>query len=373
MTRVYNFSAGPATLPLEVLQQAQEELVNFQGHGLSLIEASHRGKEYEAVHNEAIRLIKSILNVPETHHVLFLGGGATMQFGMVPMNLIAPASPGADPGAAGDHSDLLLTGSWGKKALSDARKIAPVEVLFDGSDTGFTTLPDAQSIQSTPGSAYLHLTSNETIEGLQWKKFPVTDAPVVADMSSDIFSRPIAVEQFGLIYAGAQKNLGPAGVTVVIIREDLLERCGDSVPAYLTYRNHSKNNSLYNTPPVFPIYMVKLVLEWIERQGGLTQVAQNNTAKADALYQAIEHSDSFYRCPVDPRYRSQMNVVFRLPSEELEQRFVKEAAAAGMTGLKGHRSVGGIRASIYNAMPRAGVDALIAFMQQFSAAHGGDR
>jgi phosphoserine aminotransferase len=368
MTRVHNFSAGPATLPLEVLQQAQQELVDYQGHGFSLIEASHRGKEYEAVHNEAIRLIKSILNVPDTHHVLFLGGGASMQFGMVPMNLINRTTGGDN-----DHSDHLLTGSWGKKALSDARKIAPAELLFDGSDSGFTTLPEVTSIQSTPGSAYLHLTSNETIEGLQWKEFPATDAPLVADMSSDIFSRPIAVDQFGLIYAGAQKNLGPAGVTIVIIREDLLDRAGDNVPAYLTYRSHSKSNSLYNTPPVFPIYMVKLVLEWIEHQGGLDQVAKNNTEKAAALYEAIEGSHSFYRCPVDPRYRSQMNVVFRLPTEDLEQRFVKEAAVAGMTGLKGHRSVGGIRASIYNAMPRAGVNALIAFMQQFSEVHGGDR
>ncbi len=363
MARIFNFSAGPATLPVEVLQQAQQEFLDYQGKGFSLIEASHRGKEYEAVHTEAGRLIRELLGVPETYRILFLGGGATMQFGMIPMNILP----------SGGSCDMTVSGSWAKKALVDARRVGTVNVVYDGGDSGFTTLPAVSSVQSSPGSSYLHITSNETIEGLQWTDFPRTEAPLVADMSSDIFSRPVPVDRFGLIYAGAQKNLGPAGVTIVIIREDLLERSPDSLPAYLDYRNHAKNDSLYNTPPVFSIYMVGLVLKWIAGTGGLAAMAERNHRKAQALYDAIQNSGDFYRCPVDPRYRSQMNVVFRLPSEDLEGRFIKEAAEKGMSGLKGHRSVGGIRASIYNAMPEEGVQALIQFMKEFSTKHGGDQ
>ena len=356
MSRVHNYYAGPATLPLEVLQEAQREFVDYKGNGLSLIETSHRSKLYDAVHTRASELLRELLGIPSGYAVLFLGGGATLQFGMVPMNLMGQ----------GGHADYTISGSWAKKAASDARKTGTVNAVYDGADEAFTTLPDAGSLRSTEGSSYFHITSNETIEGVQWKHFPVTEAPLVADMSSDILSRPIPVEQFSLIYAGAQKNLGPAGVTIVILREELLERLPENLPVYLSYRTHVKSDSLYNTPPVFSIYMVKLVLEWIERQGGLQSIAERNRRKAEILYKSIADSDGFYRCPVDPRYRSEMNVVFRLPSEELEQKFVTEATAANMLGLKGHRSVGGIRASIYNAMPEDGVVALTEFMKQFA-------
>lgn len=358
MARVFNFSAGPATLPLDVLQEAQKNLVDYEGCGLSLIEMSHRGKEYDAVHTRAGELVREVMQIPPGYAVLFLGGGATMQFGMVPMNLMGE----------GGSADYTCSGSWAGKAIDDARKIGTVNTVYDGSDTAFTTLPEPVSVKSTPGSAYLHITTNETIEGVQWKQFPRTDVPLVADMSSDIMSRPVPVDQFGLIYAGAQKNLGPAGVTLVILREELLERIPRTLPAYLSYGTHAKSNSLYNTPPVFPIYMVKLVLEWIQREGGLNAIGERNARKAALLYDAIESSDGFYRCPVDPRYRSEMNVVFRLPSEDLEGAFIKQAAASNMSGLKGHRSVGGIRASIYNAMPEEGVAALVDFMRTFAEA-----
>ena len=358
MARVYNFYAGPATLPLPVLEQIQKEFVDYRGTGLSLVETSHRSPEYDAVHNRAVGLVRELLQVPEGYSILLLGGGATMQFGMVPMNLTG----GADTTPS---VDLVLSGSWAKKAAADARKFATVHTIFDGSDGGFTALPDAGSVRSTAGASYLHITSNETIEGLQWKTFPRVEAPLVADMSSDIMSRPVPVSDFGLIYAGAQKNLGPAGVTVVIIRDDLLDRTPESVPAYLRYRTHADKNSLYNTPPVFPVWALSLVLEWIADEGGLGSVADRNRRKAAALYEAIDSSDGYYRCPVDAAYRSDMNVVFRLPDEEAEKRFVADAAELGMIGLKGHRSVGGIRASIYNAMPESGVEKLVAFMKDF--------
>lgn len=354
MPRKYNFYAGPATLPLSVLETAQREIVDYHGSGLSLIETSHRSKDYDAVHSDAQRLLREILEIPEGYSVLFLGGGATMQFGMIPMNLMSTGS-----------SDLVLSGAWAKKAMSDAKKYGTVNVVFDGSDSSFSSLPDPGTISSSEGSSYLHITSNETIDGIQWKSFPQTDAPLVADMSSDILSRPVPVKQFGLIYAGAQKNLGPAGVTIVIIRDDLLARSPSSLPAYLRYPTHAEKDSLYNTPPVFPIYIVKLVLEWINENGGLRGIAERNLRKANALYDAIAESDGFYRSPVDQSVRSDMNVVFRLPDEDQEKRFVAEATEKGMIGLKGHRSVGGVRASIYNAMPEEGVAALIDFMNAF--------
>ena len=354
MARVFNFYAGPATLPLPVLERAQAELVDYRDSGLSLIETSHRSAEYDDVHASALRLIRELLAVPENYSILLLGGGATLQFGMVPMNLM---STGA--------CDLVLSGAWAKKAHVDAKRFGDVRLPFDGSQSNFTTLPEPAAVSVAPNSSYLHITTNETIEGLQWKEFPSVDVPLVADMSSDILSRPVPVDRFGVIYAGAQKNLGPAGVTIVIIRNDLLDRTPDSVPTYLRYRTHADKDSLYNTPPVFPIYMVKLVLDWLIDQGGLPAIAERNRRKAAALYDAIEGSDGFYRCPVDPAYRSDMNVVFRLPDEEKEKRFVTEAKERGMIGLKGHRSVGGIRASIYNAMPETGVEALVGFMRTF--------
>ncbi|RKX78000.1 MAG: 3-phosphoserine/phosphohydroxythreonine transaminase [Spirochaetes bacterium] len=357
MSRKYNFYAGPATLPLPVLEQIREEIVDFKNMGMSIIETSHRSKEYEEVHNDAASLIKELLGVPDNYQVLFLGGGATLQFSMVPMNLLK-----------GERScDIVLSGSWAKKAYSDAKKLGKVNVLFNGEDKSFTVLPDPAGVKPGNGSSYVHITSNETIQGVQWKDFPDTgDVPLVADMSSDIMSRPIPVEKFGLIYAGAQKNMAPAGLTVVIIRDDLVERSPDDLTAYLSYKVHAEKNSLYNTPPVFCIYVLKLVMEWVKKQGGISAMEELSKKRASVIYKAIEESDGFYRCPVDPSYRSDMNVVFRLSTEELEKKFIQEAAGKEMIGLKGHRSVGGCRASIYNAMPIEGAERLVEFMKEFS-------
>jgi phosphoserine aminotransferase len=360
VARVFNFYAGPATLPLAVLERVERDLIDYQGKGLSLIETSHRSPEYDSVHNRAVGLIRDLLRVPEGYTVLLLGGGATLQFGMVPMNLV-----GFQP-AADTRIDLTISGSWAKKARADAEKFAPVNVVFDGTEGGFTTLPDPTTVKASAGCAYLHITSNETIEGIQWKDFPSVDVPVAADMSSDILSRPVPIERFGVIYAGAQKNLGPAGVTVVIIRDDLVSRADDLVPAYLSYKTHADKNSLYNTPPVFAIWVLSLVLEWVAGLGGVEVIAETNRRKAAKLYDAIDGSNGFYRCPAGPEVRSEMNVVFRLPDENLEAEFVARATEMGMVGLKGHRSIGGIRASIYNAMPEEGVDALVDFMHRFA-------
>lgn len=359
MSRKVNFYPGPAALPLPVLERAQAEMVDYQGLGLSLMETSHRSAEYEAVHNEAIDLIVELLGVPKGYRVLFLGGGATLQFAMVPMNLLPP----------GGSCDFTLTGSWASKAYEDATRIGKVETVFDGQPSHYTTLPETLKVHSD--AAYLHLTSNETIGGVQWQKFPETSGvPIVSDMSSDFLSRAVPVERFGLIYAGAQKNLGPAGATVVIVREELLDRSPKTLPVYLSYKTHSEGNSLYNTPPVFCVYMIKLVLEWLKAEGGLGSITSRNEAKAKLLYDTIDGSRGFYRNPVDKPYRSRMNVVFRLPSEDLEKRFVKESEQAGMLGLKGHRSVGGMRASIYNATTLEGVRTLADFMTEFARKNG---
>ncbi len=357
MARKFNFSAGPSTLPLSVLQGLQRSMVEHDNAGMSLIEASHRSKEYDAVHNRAIELLRELLSVPATHEILLLGGGATMQFAMVPMNFLPQ----------GASCDLAHSGAWAKKALGDAKKIGNVRLAFDGSAADFMSLPVQQELSLDPKAAYFHLTSNETIGGVQWKEFPDSgEVPIVADMSSDIMSRPFSFDKFGLIYAGAQKNLGPAGVTVVIIRKDMLERCPDSLPAYLNYKTHAESNSLYNTPPVFSINAMRLVLEWVKAEGGLAEFDDRSRDKSALLYDTIEHSDGFYTNPVDPRFRSTMNVVFRMSSEELEKQFISQATAAGLDGLKGHRSVGGCRASIYNAMPMEGVEALAQFMRDFA-------
>lgn len=360
MGRKYNFYAGPAILPEPVLEQLEAEIRDYQGTGVSLIETSHRSKEYDAVHNDAMETFRSLLSVPDSHEILFLGGGATMQFGMVPMNFLQ-----------GGSCDFTLTGSWAKKAHADAKLFGNVEILFDGSESGFTTLPDPASIRPHADARYLHLTSNETIDGVQWKSFPDGgDVPLVADMSSDIMSRPLDLAPFGLVYAGAQKNLGPAGVTVVIIRKDMLEKEADKLPAYLRYSTHAEKKSLYNTPPVFAIWALSLVLHWIERLGGLEAIAERNKMKSALLYGVIEELSEFYSCPVDEQYRSDMNVVFRTPSEELDKAFIKGAEEQGMLGLKGHRSVGGCRASIYNAMPLAGVETLVGYMREFAKKNG---
>ncbi len=358
--RKHNFYAGPSALPLPVLEELQQTMVDYHGLGLSLVETSHRSSEYDEVHESALGGIRALLDVPDTHDVLLLGGGATMQFAMVPMNLMP----------AGGSADIVHSGSWAQKALADIRKLGTANVLYDGSEKDFTTLADPQQIHPSADAAYLHITSNETIGGLQWKAFPQTgDVPLVADMSSDILSRRIDVSAFGLIYAGAQKNLGPAGVTVVIIRKDLLDRCPDSLPTYMSYRTHASKNSLFNTPPVFSVYALSLVMNWITSEGGLDAIAKRNVAKSAMLYRTIGSNPEFFRCPVDERYRSDMNVVFRLPSEDLEKAFIAEAGERDMIGLKGHRSVGGIRASIYNAVSTESVEALTDFMQDFAGRH----
>ncbi len=360
MSRIFNFSAGPSTLPLEVLQRARDQFVDFDDQGMSLIEMSHRSKTYDAVHNQAIALIRKLLGLSDDYSVLFLGGGATMQFAMAPMNLLGE----------GQACDFTFTGSWAKKALASAKAVGKVNVVYDGSDEKFMKLPDPSTVQASSDAVYMHITSNETIGGVQWHEFPQVQVPLVADMSSDFLSRPLPTERFGLIYAGAQKNLGPSGVAVVIIRKDLLEHSRDDLPLYLSYKQHAEANSLLNTPPVFQIWMIKLVLEWLEEKGGLAWAVDMADQRSKLLYDTINKHSAFYSCPVDPACRSKMNVVFRCPTEELEKQFIAEAAQQAMQGLKGHRSVGGCRASIYNAMPLEGAQALAQFMDEFAQSHG---
>ncbi len=358
MSRVYNFSAGPAVLPLEVLEEAQRELVDFKGSGMSLLESSHRGKEYSAVHEEAVANLTELLGLTDDYSVLFLQGGASTQFAMIPMNLLGE----------GQTADYVRSGAWAKKAIAEAKKLGAVNIAADCGDEIPTRMPREGELELTPGAAYLHITSNETISGAQWKSFPQVGAPLVADMSSDILSRPFDAGQFGIMYAGAQKNLGPAGMAVVIVRKDLADRAPDSLPTMLQYRTHIEKNSLFNTPPCFAIYMVMLVTRWLKREG-LDNVFARNAAKAARLYAAIDETD-FYTGTAVPEFRSDMNVTYRIANEDLEPVFVEEAAAQGLKGLKGHRSVGGLRASIYNAFPAEGVDALVAFMKDFAARNG---
>jgi phosphoserine aminotransferase len=360
MSRAHNFNAGPAALPLEVLEIAQSELLDFNGTGMSIMEHSHRGKAYDAVHEEAIANMGKLLGLTDDYQVLFLQGGASMQFSMVPMNLLGE----------GQHADYVNTGTWAAKAIKEAKKVGAVNVLADTSKDIPTNMPDFNSLAYTPDAAYVHVTSNETIAGTQMKRFPNTKAPLVADMSSDILARPLDISQFGLIYAGAQKNLGPSGVTLVVIRKDLAERAPESMATMLQYRTQIKENSLYNTPPTFGIYILMHVTRWLLAKGGAAGIEKINEAKAGRLYDAIDGSSGFYRGTAVKEFRSTMNVTWRLPNEELEQLFVKEATAQNMIGLKGHRSVGGIRASIYNACPDESVDTLIAFMKDFQAKNG---
>ncbi len=359
VNRVFNFSAGPATLPLEALEQAQAELLDYQGSGMSIMEASHRGKEYDAVHQEAIANIRRLLGLTDAYAVLLLHGGATTQFAMVPMNFLGN----------GQVADYVNSGSWASKAIKEAQAIGKVHIAADTSKDRPARIPAGSELDLTPGAAYVHITSNETIAGTQWATFPKTEAPLVADMSSEILSRPIDATAFGLIYAGAQKNLGPAGVALVVMRKDLVQRASGAVPVLFRYATHIDNNSLYNTPPCFAIYMVMLVTRWLLRQGGVEGIAKHNREKAAELYAAID-ATSFYTGTAAKEHRSAMNVTFRAPSEELEGKFLKEAAAQGLVGLKGHRSVGGLRASIYNAFPSEGVTALVSFMKEFERKNG---
>ena len=361
MTRVYNFSAGPAALPEDVLKQAQAEMLDWHGAGMSVMEMSHRGKEFMSIASEAEADLRELMQVPDSYKVLFLQGGASSQFAMIPMNLI---------GRTG-KADYFRTGSWSKKAIAEAKRFGDISVTVDREIDGkFTTVPDSAEINVSADAAYVHYTPNETIEGVEFGYIPETgEVPLVADMSSTILSRPIDVSRFGLIYAGAQKNIGPAGLTIAIVREDLIGHAIDGTPAMFDYATHAKGDSMYNTPPTYGWYLAGLVFKWVKAQGGLAGMGEINQRKANMLYEAIDGS-GFYNNPVDPNCRSWMNVPFTLANAELDAEFLKQAGEAGLKTLKGHRSVGGMRASIYNAMPEAGVKALIDFMAEFERTHG---
>jgi phosphoserine aminotransferase len=372
MNRVKNFNAGPAALPLPALERARDEFLDFAKSGMSVMEHSHRGKEYEAVHDEAIALLRKLLGVPESYEVLFVQGGASQLFAQIPMNLLEK----------GRSADYVVTGAWGEKALSEGKaaaamlgsavRAAGTTGTGDGKEKSYVRASVAKDLELDPAAAYVHVTSNETIHGVEYdvtpaRRFPdAGKVPVVADMSSDFLWKPFDVTRFGLVYAGAQKNIGPSGVVVVIVRKDLVASGRKDIPKIFQLRTPAENKSLYNTPPTFGIYMIRNVLAWLEGLGGLPAMEQRNRDKAGMLYGVIDQHASYYRCPVERESRSVMNVVFRLPSEADEERFVKEAKGQGMVGLKGHRSVGGIRVSAYNAVEPAWIDALCAFMTDFA-------
>jgi phosphoserine aminotransferase len=357
--RVINFNAGPAGLPLAALEEAQRELLDFRGSGMSVMELSHRSPEYDAVHNETKSLVRELLGVSEDYHVLFLQGGASQQFAMVPMNLRPSGS-----------ADYVLTGSWSKKALKEAQILGEARVAASTEEERFRRIPREDELKLDPQAAYVHVTSNNTIFGTQWHDWPDTRGlSIVADMSSDILSRRLPIERFGLIYAGAQKNLGPSGVTLVIIHDDLVARAPEDLSTMLSYRTHAAKDSLFNTPPTFGVYLMGRVLAWLKAQGGLEGVEGHNRDKAATLYRAIDESEGYYRSTVDEDSRSLMNVTFRLPDEDREKLFIAEAKQARLVGLKGHRSVGGCRASIYNAMTQEGIDRLVEFMGAFRKAN----
>ena len=358
--RIFNFSAGPAVLPVPVLEEAQRDMLSLPGVGMSVMEISHRSKTFDEIILRTEANLRELLNIPANYHVLFLQGGASLQFSMVPMNFLP-----------GDGSaDYVLTGSWGKKALKEAKKVGSADVAATMADGGFTRVPSRDEISLNPHAAYVHITSNETIEGVEWKREPaVGDVPLVSDASSNILSRQLDVNKYAIIYAGAQKNMGPSGVTLVILRDDLLQRIPENLPTMLDYGTHVKNKSLYNTPNTWGIYIMDLVCKWLKEKGGLAAMQRENEQKAQLIYDAIDATD-FYRGHADPDCRSNMNVTFRLPAEDLEKKFTAEATAQGLDGLKGHRSVGGIRASIYNAFPREGVEALVSFMKDFERRNG---
>ncbi|HKO99763.1 MAG TPA: 3-phosphoserine/phosphohydroxythreonine transaminase [Pyrinomonadaceae bacterium] len=358
--RIHNFSAGPAVLPIPVLEEAQRDMLSLPGVGMSVMEISHRSKTFDEIFGRAESGLRQLLGVPDNYHVLFLQGGASLQFSMIPMNFL-PSDGSAD---------YIITGSWGKKALKEAKRVASVNVAATMADGGFTRVPGNDELSLNPKAAYVHLTTNETIEGVVWKEEPeVGNVPLIADASSDILSHPIPVEKYAMIYAGAQKNIGPSGVTLAIVKDDLLKRIPEGMHTMLDYRTHVENKSLYNTPNTWGIYIISLVCKWLLEKGGLDAMHRENQAKADLLYNAIDATE-FYRGHADTDARSIMNVTFRLPSEELEKKFTSEATAQGLDGLKGHRSVGGIRASIYNAFPLEGVQALVSFMKEFEAKNG---
>jgi phosphoserine aminotransferase len=360
MARVYNFSAGPAMLPEEVLQRAREEMLDWQGSGMSVMEMSHRGKEFMAIAARAEADLRELLAIPSNYKVLFLQGGASSQFAMVPINLLGGRR----------KADYINTGEWSKKAIKEAKRFCEVNVAASSEAQKFTTVPQRSDWQLSSDAAYLHYTPNETIGGVEFQAIPDVGAvPLVADMSSTLLSRPIDVARFGVIYAGAQKNIGPAGLTVVIVRDDLIGHAAANMPIMFDYKTHAENESMYNTPPTYAWYLAGLVFEWLKGKGGLKAMAEINQRKAAKLYAAIDGSD-FYRNPVDVAYRSWMNIPFTLADEALDATFLAEAKKQGLQTLKGHRSVGGMRASIYNAMPEAGVDTLISFMAEFEKRNG---
>lgn len=354
--RAYNFNAGPSALPLEVLEKAQQELVDFRGTGMSVMELSHRSAAYEEVHNQAKASLKELLSIPDDYDILFLQGGASLQFSMIPMNFLQPEK----------KAGYIMTGSWSEKAFTEAKLFGNPYQVSSTKEGNYSRIPELEELQYNQTDAYIHLTSNNTIFGTQWKQFPDTgDVPLFADMSSDILSKPIDVSKFALIYAGAQKNLGPSGVTVVIIRKDLVEKANTNIPTLLKYSTHAKNNSLYNTPPTFGIYMLGEVLNWAKGTGGITEIARRNEEKAKLIYDVIDASNGFYAGHAEPSSRSLMNITFRLKDEDLEKKFLAEAKKEGFVGVNGHRSVGGCRASAYNAVPYETCKAFSEFMLQF--------
>ncbi len=354
--RIFNFSAGPCTLPLPALERAQADFVDYQGSGMSIIEMSHRGKHYDLAHQQAFANLRELLSVPDSHDILLLQGGATLQFAMIPMNFMAE----------GKTAEYAKTGTWSKKAVADSEKTGPTRVIWTDEENNFTRMPGADELKVGADASYLHITGNETIGGIEFQDYPNTgDVPLISDASSHIMSRPLDISKFAMVYGGAQKNLGPAGVAFIIIRKDFLETAKEGLPAYLSYKTHAPKESLYNTPPVFAIYMLKMTLDWVKEVGGLAEMEKRAIKRSGLIYDTIAESDGWYRCPVDEKTRSRMNVCFRLPTEDLEKKFIAEALEADMSGLKGHRSVGGCRASMYNAMPVEGAAKLAQFMLDF--------
>ena len=360
MRRVHNFSAGPCTLPLEVLEETQSEFLNFAGNGMSIIEDSHRGYSYEKIQQDALASFRRLADVPDDFALLFLQGGATLQFAQTAMNLLAES----------ETAGYVNTGVWGQKALEDASKVANIYEAWSGEDTSFTTTPNRNEIGLKEDTKWLHITSNETIGGVRFRHLPDVDIPLVADMSSDFLSRSIDWDKFDLVYGGAQKNLGPAGLVIVIVRRESLGKHGRNLPTYLDYQFHDENDSLGNTPPMFPIYVMGKVLGWMEKNGGLEEFERRAEIRSSLLYEVIDNSDGWYSSPVATESRSLMNIIFHLPDETLESRFLEEATALDLINLKGHRSVGGVRTSLYNAMPVESVEILTNFMKDFLKTNG---
>lgn len=359
-SRVHNFSAGPCTLPVPVLEAVQNEMLNFENSGMSIIESSHRAPEYDSVHMSALSDFRSLAGVPDDFAILFLQGGASLQFTQIPLNLLS----------VDEKAGYLNTGTWGGKALSDAKLMCSAYEAWSGADSNFSRMPDASEIEVEEGSRFLHITTNETIGGIQLPKYPKIDFPMVADMSSDFLSRSIDWECFDLVYGGAQKNLGPSGLTIVVVREEIFERSSQVAGGYLDYQIHAKADSMANTPPMFPIYVMGKVLKWMIEAGGLPEFEKRAHERASVLYDTIDNSGGWYQCPVDTNSRSLMNIVFRLPNEDLEKKFITEASDFDLVNLKGHRSVGGVRASVYNALPLESAQSLADFMTSFQQQNG---